>query len=66
LLLFGGDIGGVGNIVYVSDTKFLWEDMYKYVGHCEIFIGISVPQDSATGMTNIIDIFEQLFDQDIV
>jgi hypothetical protein len=65
-LLVDDDSSGVGDIAYISDTKFLWEDVDKYVRHGEIFSGISIPQDSAKGVTNVIDIFEQFFDKDFV
>jgi hypothetical protein len=55
-LLVDGD-NGVGDIAYLSDTKFLWY-MNNYIRHGENFSGISVPQDSAKGMTNITDILE--------
>jgi hypothetical protein len=32
----------------------------------EIFSGINGPQDSAKGLTDAVDIFEQFFDKDIV
>jgi hypothetical protein len=56
-LLVDGDNGGVGDFAYLSDTKFLW-DMDNYIRHGENFSGISVPQDSAKGMTNITEMFE--------
>jgi hypothetical protein len=37
LILVGG--------AHVADTIFLWEDGHSYVGHHEIFTGISGPQD---------------------
>ena len=40
--------------------------MGNYVGKREIFSGISGPQDSAKGLTNAVDIFEQFFDEDII
>jgi hypothetical protein len=36
------------------------------MGQREIFSGMSGPQDSAKGLTNPVDIFEQLFDTDVV
>jgi len=56
-LLVDGDNSGVGDFAYWSDTKFQW-DMDSYIRHGENFTGISVPQDSAKGMTNITEIFE--------
>jgi hypothetical protein len=41
-LLVDGDNIGVGDIAYLSDTKFLW-DMDNYIRHGENFSGISVP-----------------------
>jgi hypothetical protein len=66
LLLDVGDNSGVGDIAYVNDNSFFWEDMGNYVGKREIFSGISGPQDSAEGLTNAVDIFEQFFDEDII
>jgi hypothetical protein len=57
LILVGG--------AYVTDTIFRWEDVHGYVGHCDIFTGISGPQDSSKGLTNIVELFEQFFDQNI-
>jgi len=56
-LLVEGDNSGVGDFAYLSDTKLLW-DMDSYVRHGENFSGIGVPQDSAKGMTDITEIFE--------
>jgi hypothetical protein len=56
-LLVDGDNSGVGDIAYLSDTKFLW-DMDSYIRHGENFSGISVPEDSAKLMPNITEIFE--------
>jgi hypothetical protein len=50
----------VDNTAYVNDNNLLLEDMGNYVGQREIFSGISGPQDSAKGLTNAVDIFEQL------
>lgn len=58
-LLVDGDNSGVGDFAYLSDTKLLW-DVDSYIRHGENFGGISVPQDSAKGMTNITEIFEIL------
>jgi len=57
LILVGG--------AYVTDTIFLWEDVHSYFGHHDIFTGIIGPQDSFKGLTNIVELFEQFFDQDI-
>ena len=57
LILVGG--------AYVTDTIFLWEDVHSYVGHHEIFTGISGPQDGSKGLTNVVEMFEQFFDQHI-
>jgi hypothetical protein len=66
LLLDFGDNSGMGDTVYVSDSGFLWEDIENYVGQWEIFSGMSGPQDSAKGLRNPVDIFEQFFDTDTV
>jgi hypothetical protein len=50
----------------VTDTNFLWEDMDNYIRNREIFTWINEPQDSAKDLTNIVDIFEQFFDKDII
>jgi hypothetical protein len=65
LLVNVGDNSRVGDTAYVNDDNFLWEDMVNYVRR-EIFCGISGPQDSAKGLTNAVDIFEQFFNKDIV
>lgn len=56
-LLVDGDNSGMGDFAYWSDTKFQW-DMDSYIRHGDNFSGISVPQDSAKGMANITEIFE--------
>jgi hypothetical protein len=56
-LLVVGENRGDGDFAYLSDTKFLW-DMDNYIRHGENFSGISLPQDSGKGMTNITEIFE--------
>jgi hypothetical protein len=66
LLVDAGDNSGAGDIGYVNDDNFLWEDMGNYVGQRETFSGISGPQDSAKGLNNAVDIFEQFFDEDII
>jgi hypothetical protein len=65
-LLGDVDNSGVGDTTYVNDNNFLWEDMGNYVRRQEIFSGISGPQDSARGLTNAADIFQQFFDEDII
>ena len=57
LLLVDGDNSSVGDFACLSDTKFLC-DVDNYIRHRENFSGISVPQDSAKGMTIITEIFE--------
>jgi len=57
LILVGG--------AYVADTIFQWEDVHSYVGNHDIFTGISGPQDSSKGLANIVEPFEQFFEQNI-
>jgi hypothetical protein len=66
LLLNFGDNSGVGDTAYVGDDNFLWEDIENYVGQRQTFSGMSEPQDSAKGLANPVDIFEQFFDTDII
>jgi hypothetical protein len=65
LLVDVGDKSGVGDTAYVSDNSFLWEDMGNYAGQEELFCGISRPQKSAKGLTNVVDIFKIFIDEDV-
>lgn len=56
---------GVGDTTYVRDKNFLWEGGENYIGQ-ETFGGISRPEDSAKGLTNTVDTFEQIFEEDMV
>jgi hypothetical protein len=56
-----GDESDLVDIAYVTDTDFVWKNMDNYVRHTEIFTGISGPQNSNKGVTNTVDIFEQIF-----
>jgi len=56
----------VGDIAYVSGNNFLREDVDNYVRRQETSGGISGNQDSAKGLANAVDIFEQFFDIDIL
>jgi hypothetical protein len=66
LLLNTGENSNVDDTAYGSDNNFQWEDVDNYIRKRETFSGISGPQDSAKGLTNAADIFEQFFDKDIV
>jgi hypothetical protein len=62
--LYFGDSSCLGDNAYVSDNNFLWEDVDNYVGQRETFCGTGGPQDNS--LTNVVDIFEQFFDKEIV
>jgi hypothetical protein len=63
LLLDFDDNSGMGDTANVSDNNVLWEDIENYVGQRETFSGMSGPQDSAKGLANPVDIFEQFLIQ---
>jgi hypothetical protein len=50
----------------VTDTNFLWEDMENYVRQQGIITRIIGHEDIAKGLTNNVDILEQLLDKDVV
>jgi len=50
----------------VIENNFLWEDGDDYIGRETFFGGNSRPPDSANGLTNTVDTFEQFFDKDMV
>jgi len=56
LILVGG--------AYVTDTIFLWENVGCYVGHRKTYWK-SGPQDGSKCLTNIVEMFEQFFYQNI-
>jgi hypothetical protein len=56
---------GVGDTKYVRDNNLLWEEGHNYIGREIFFCGIRRPQDSATGLNNTADTFEQFFDKDM-
>jgi hypothetical protein len=56
----------MGDIAYVSGNNFLREDVDNYVRQQKTSGGISGNQDSAKGLANVVDIFEQFFDIDIL
>jgi len=62
-LLDIGDSISVGDTAYISGN-FLWEDVDNYIRQQETSGGISGNQDSAKGLANAVDIFEQFFDKD--
>jgi hypothetical protein len=49
-----------------SDTSFMWEDMYNYVGRRERFIGNSGPQNEAKNVTEGMDAFKMLSTQEVI
>jgi len=65
-LLDIGDNISVGHTAYISGNNFLWEDVDNYIRQQETSSGISRNQDSAKGLANAVDIFEQFFDKDIL
>ena len=64
-LLDIGNNSSVGDTAYMSGNNFLWEDVDNYVRQQETSGGISGNQDSAKGLDNAVDIFEQFFEKDI-
>lgn len=65
-MLYIGDNSSMGDIAYVSGNNFLREDVDNYVRQQKTSGGISGNQDSAKGLANVVDIFEQFFDIDIL
>jgi len=61
-----GDNSSVGDTAYMSGNNFLCKDVDNYIRQQETSGGISVNQDSAKGLANAVDIFEQFFDKDIL
>lgn len=66
LLLDIGNNSRVGDTAYVIGNNFPREDVDNYVRQQETSGGISGNQDSAKGLANAADIFEQFFDKDIL
>jgi hypothetical protein len=66
LLPDSGDAADGGENVCVIDINFLWEDIHIYSRQKDIFIGISGPQSSAQGLTNVVGIFELFLDKHVV
>jgi hypothetical protein len=62
-LLDIGNKSSVGDTAYVSGKNFLWEDVDNYIRPQETSSGISGNQDSAKGLANAVDIFEQFLIQ---
>jgi hypothetical protein len=65
-LLDTGDNSSVSDTAYVSGNNFLREDVDNYIRQQETSGGISGNQDSAMGLPNAEDKFEQFFDKDIL
>jgi hypothetical protein len=61
LLRDSDEIGGAESVC-VTDANFLCEHMDSYNGQREIFIRVSAPQSSVQSLTEILGIFEFIFD----
>jgi hypothetical protein len=54
-----------GNSVHVTNMNFLWEDMDNYNGGRKIFTRMFGTQNSAQGVTDMVDVFELFFDKEL-